>query len=438
MNIVENNKIQKAILVFIDIESLNKAERLENSYEEFFSLVKSSGAEIVDSLKLNQKAPLTSTFMTTGKLESIKNKIDYISTDLIIINHQLSASQNRNLEKFFNKRVIDKTELILDIFASRASSHIGKLQVELAQLNHLSTRLIRGWTHLERQKGGIGLRGPGETQLETDRRLINKRIKRLNLRLDKAHKQREINRYSRKKSRNRLVALVGYTNAGKTTLFNKLTESMQLAEDKLFATLDSVTRKNKNPEHGPILFSDTVGFISDLPTQLIESFKATLDELKSADLLLHVVDISDNDNKIKIKKVNDILEELELEDIPQIIVNNKIDMISNSKLKTLMKRKTKDIFLSAENESQFDNLHFFINETLFNGMYQGWISLESNLGNIRSMLFDMGCVKEEKVSDDGKMFANIKIGNDELEQLSKLKGFEICHDKDILFRSINT
>ena len=377
MNIVENNKIQKAILVFIDIESLNKAERLENSYEEFFSLVKSSGAEIVDSLKLNQKAPLTSTFMTIGKLESIKNKIDYISTDLIIINHQLSASQNRNLEKFFNKRVIDKTELILDIFASRASSHIGKLQVELAQLNHLSTRLIRGWTHLERQKGGIGLRGPGETQLETDRRLINKRIKRLNLRLDKAHKQREINRYSRKKSRNRLVALVGYTNAGKTTLFNKLTESMQLAEDKLFATLDSVTRKNKNPEHGPILFSDTVGFISDLPTQLIESFKATLDELKSADLLLHVVDISDNDNKIKIKKVNDILEELELEDIPQIIVNNKIDMISNSKLKTLMKRKTKDIFLSAENESQFDNLHFLINETLFNGMYQGINILEN-------------------------------------------------------------
>ena len=432
MNIVENNKIQKAILVFIDIESLNKAERLENSYEEFFSLVQSSGVEIVDSLKLNQKAPLTSTFMTTGKLENIKNKIEYINTDLIIINHQLSASQNRNLEKFFNKRVIDKTELILDIFASRASSHIGKLQVELAQLNHLSTRLIRGWTHLERQKGGIGLRGPGETQLETDRRLINKRIKRLNLRLDKAHKQREINRYSRKKSRNRLVALVGYTNAGKTTLFNKLTESMQLAEDKLFATLDSVTRKNKNPEHGPILFSDTVGFISDLPTQLIESFKATLDELKSADLLLHVVDISDNDNKIKIKKVNDILEELELEDIPQIIVNNKIDMISDSKLKTLMKRKTKDIFLSAENESQFDNLHFLINETLFNGMYQGWISLESNLGNIRSMLFDMGCVKEEKVSDDGKMFANIKIGNDELDQFIGMKGFQLCSDKDII------
>ncbi len=438
MKIVDNNKVQKAILVYIDVESLNKVERLENSYEEFYSLVLSSGVEIVDDLKLNQKTPIISSFIGIGKLENIKNKIDESHIDLIIINHQLSASQNRNLEKILNKRVIDKTELILDIFASRASSHIGKLQVELAQLNHLSTRLIRGWTHLERQKGGIGLRGPGETQLETDRRLINKRIKRLNSRLDKAHKQRQINRYSRKKSRNRLVALVGYTNAGKTTLFNKLTESKQLAEDKLFATLDSVTRKNKNPELGPILFSDTVGFISDLPTQLIESFKATLDELKSADLLLHIVDISDDDRKVKFAEVNKILYELGLERIPQIIVNNKIDMISNSKLEALIKRKPKEIYLSAENETEFDNLRYLINERLFNGIYQGWISLESNLGNIRSMLFDMGCIEEERVSTDGKMLANIKIGNDELEQLNKLKGFEICYDKDILFESVNT
>jgi len=438
MKIVDSNKIQKAILVYIDVESLNKVERLENSYEEFYSLVLSSGVEIVDDLKLNQKTPIISSFIGIGKLEHIKNKIDESHIDLIIINHQLSASQNRNLEKILNKRVIDKTELILDIFASRASSHIGKLQVELAQLNHLSTRLIRGWTHLERQKGGIGLRGPGETQLETDRRLINKRIKRLNSRLDKAHKQRQINRYSRKKSRNRLVALVGYTNAGKTTLFNKLTESKQLAEDKLFATLDSVTRKNKNPELGPILFSDTVGFISDLPTQLIESFKATLDELKSADLLLHIVDISDDDRKVKFAEVNKILYELGLERIPQIIVNNKIDMISNSKLEALIKRKPKEIYLSAENETEFDNLRYLINEKLFNGIYQGWISLESNLGNIRSMLFDMGCIEEESVSTDGKMLANIKIGNDELEQLNKLKGFEICYDKDILFESVNT
>ena len=257
----------------------------------------------------------------------------------MIINHELSASQTRNLEKFFNIRVIDKTELILDIFATRATSHIGKLQVELAQLKHLSTRLIRGWTHLERQKGGIGLRGPGETQLETDRRLINKRIKRLNMRLHKSHKQREINRYSRKKSRNKLVALVGYTNAGKTTLFNKLTDSSKLAEDKLFATLDSVTRKNINPKYGPILFSDTVGFISDLPTQLIQSFKATLDELKTADLLLHVVDANDHDYKSKMYEVNKILTDIGVMDIPQIIVNNKCDLINKTKLDVLKFKK---------------------------------------------------------------------------------------------------
>ena len=272
----------------------------------------SAGAEIVGKTSSKQKNPSISHFINKGKLDEIKALVESSCAELVIVNHQLSASQARNLELKLKVRVIDKTELILDIFASRATTHIGKLQVELAQLNHLSTRLIRGWTHLERQKGGIGLRGPGETQLETDRRLIGHRIKRLKSRLDKAHKQKQLNSYSRKKSRNKLVALVGYTNAGKTTLFNTLTNSKQHAEDKLFATLDSVTRKNIDPELGPILFSDTVGFISQLPTQLIESFKATLDELKSADLLLHVVDISDEDNKQKEIEVNKILEDLNL------------------------------------------------------------------------------------------------------------------------------
>ena len=299
-------------------------------------------------------------------------------------------------------------------------------------MKHLSTRLIRGWTHLERQKGGIGLRGPGETQLETDRRLIGKRIKRLNQRLEKSHKQKEINRYSRKKSRNKLVALVGYTNAGKTTLFNKLTESSQLAENKLFATLDSVTRKNKNPKYGPILFSDTVGFISDLPTQLIESFKATLDELKAADLLLHIVDVHDIDYKTKIQEVNNILCDIGVLNIPQIIVNNKCDLIDSSKIQSLKDRKHDEVFLSAENGNKFEDLRSKINMILFNGIYKGWISMEKNMGNIRSSLFDMGCVKEEKISQCGKMFAKIRIGNDELNELLDLKGFEVCHDKDIL------
>ena len=299
-------------------------------------------------------------------------------------------------------------------------------------MKHLSTRLIRGWTHLERQKGGIGLRGPGETQLETDRRLIGKRIKRLNQRLEKSHKQKEINRYSRQKSRNKLVALVGYTNAGKTTLFNKLTESSQLAENKLFATLDSVTRKNKNPKYGPILFSDTVGFISDLPTQLIESFKATLDELKAADLLLHIVDVHDIDYKTKIQEVNNILCDIGVLNIPQIIVNNKCDLIDSSKIQSLKDRKHDEVFLSAENGNKFEDLRSKINMILFNGIYKGWISMEKNMGNIRSSLFDMGCVKEEKISQCGKMFAKIRIGNDELNELLDLKGFEVCHDKDIL------
>ena len=438
MNLSERNTIESALLIYIDVDSFHKNESLENGFEEFYSLVKSSGLVVKELTRFKQKSPITSTFITSGKLEILKDTILSSEIDLIIVNHQLSASQNRNLENFFKKRVIDKTELILDIFASRASSHIGKLQVELAQLKHLSTRLIRGWTHLERQKGGIGLRGPGETQLETDRRLIGKRMKMLNTRLDKAHKQREINRYSRKKSRNKLVALVGYTNAGKTTLFNKLTESFQIAEDKLFATLDSVTRKNKNPEHGPILFSDTVGFISDLPTQLIESFKATLDELKTADLLLHVVDVSDTDYKIKINEVNKILFDLSLNDIPQVIVNNKCDLISYSKTDSLINRNSNQVYISAENQTEFDELRSIISSHLFNGIYKGWVSIDNNLGNIRSLLFDMGCVREEKVSSNGTMFANIKIGNDELDQFINLNGFELCSDEDILFKSVKT
>ena len=430
--IIKEDKLQNVFSLFVEIESHKNFDKLENEFEEFQSLITSADLVIVDKLLHKQKSPLINTFISKGKLEEIKNIIKDQDIDLLIINHQLSASQNRNLEIFFNVRVIDKTELILDIFASRASSYIGKLQVELAQLKHLSTRLIRGWTHLERQKGGIGLRGPGETQLETDRRLIGKRIKRLNERLDKSHKQRKINRYARKKSRNKLVALVGYTNAGKTTLFNKLTESKQVAENRLFATLDSVTRKNKNPKYGPILFSDTVGFISDLPTQLIESFKATLDELKSADLLLHVVDVSDPDYKAKINEVNNILQDLNLIDIPQVNINNKCDLLPLSKIDIYKTRKEDEIFISAENDDGFDELRSRINNELFQGIYRGWISMDNNLGNIRSKLFDMGCIEEESISDCGKMLANIKIGNDELDQFVNIKGFKLWHDKDIL------
>ena len=428
--IVEQKQISKTLLVFLDIESLRTGEELDDIYGEFYDLVNSAGAEIVGKTSSRQKNPSISHFINKGKLDEIKDLVESSCAELVIVNHQLSASQARNLELKLKVRVIDKTELILDIFASRATTHIGKLQVELAQLNHLSTRLIRGWTHLERQKGGIGLRGPGETQLETDRRLIGHRIKRLKSRLDKAHKQKQLNSYSRKKSRNKLVALVGYTNAGKTTLFNTLTNSKQHAEDKLFATLDSVTRKNIDPELGPILFSDTVGFISQLPTQLIESFKATLDELKSADLLLHVVDISDEDNKQKEIEVNKILEDLNLQSIPQIRVNNKCDL-KQQKSKAICE-EAKEVWVSAQKNIGIDDLRKIINIELFNGIYKGWISLEASLGKTRAKLFRMGCINEEKISPTGKIFAHINIGIDELNNFVGINGFALCDDKDIL------
>ena len=431
--IVEKKLIPKTLIIFLDIESLRTGDELENIYEEFYELVISAGAEIVEKSISKQKTPSVSHFIGKGKLDEIKHLVETSCAELVIVNHQLSASQARNLELQLKVRVIDKTELILDIFASRATTHIGKLQVELAQLNHLSTRLIRGWTHLERQKGGIGLRGPGETQLETDRRLIGHRIKRLKSRLDKSHKQKQLNSYSRKKSRNKLVALVGYTNAGKTTLFNRLTNSKQLAEDKLFATLDSVTRKNIDPELGPILFSDTVGFISDLPTQLIESFKATLDELQSADLLLHVVDISDIDHRQKEAEVNKILEELNLESIPQIRINNKCDLKGISH--QVKKEEEKEVWISAEKNKGIEDLREMINTQLFNGIYRGWISLEPSLGNIRAKLFRMGCVDEEKVSDTGKIYTYIHIGQDELKSFIDIEGFALCEDKDIILES---
>jgi GTP-binding protein HflX len=433
--IIEQTPISKTLIVFLEVESLKTGHELENDFEEFQELVNSAGAEIVDKSYSKQGKPSISHFINKGKLEEIKNKVQQTKVDLAIVNHQLSASQARNLELYLKIRVIDKTELILDIFASRATTHIGKLQVELAQLNHLSTRLIRGWTHLERQKGGIGLRGPGETQLETDRRLIGHRIKRLKSRLDKAHKQKQLNSYSRKKSRNKLVALVGYTNAGKTTLFNSLTNSKQQAEDKLFATLDSVTRKNIDPELGPILFSDTVGFISQLPTQLIESFKATLDELKSADLLLHVVDASDVDRKQKEVEVNKILIDLDLEKIPQIRINNKCDLVEKLCNKEHSNQISKEVWISAEKNIGITELRDLINKELFNGIYKGWVSLESSLGKIRSKLFRMGCINEEKISSTGQIYAHIDIGRDELDRFIGVNGFALCEDKDILLEN---
>ena len=375
------------------------------------------------------RRPSPNFFVKQGKVEEIRELTRAHKATLVIFNNELTPSQERNLEKFLGARVLDRTSLILDIFATRASSHIGKLQVELAQLTHLSTRLVRGWSHLERQKGGIGLRGPGETQLETDRRLIGHRIKSLKKRLDKAHNQKEVNRYARRKGKEMVVALVGYTNAGKTTLFNYLTENDLYAANKPFATLDSVTRKNSKPELKNILFSDTVGFISNLPTQLVESFKATLDDLSSADLLLHVVDISDKDHRFKVKEVEKILKELGLSDKPVIRVNNKCDKLDITRLEDLSKNDKDQVWLSSKTYEGFQSLFDAINLNLKGEISANWIRLNPELGWLRSQLYASGGVLEERISDEGLIELHLESFQNDLIKLLEIEGFTLIEKK---------
>ena len=424
---------QKAVIVQVEFPKRRERSSSLKAFDEFRELVLSSGAEISDEDFSKQVKPTSGLFITKGKAERIKDSLEQTESELVIFNHDLTPSQERNLENIFEARVLDRTGLILDIFAVRASSHIGKLQVELAQLSHLSTRLVRGWSHLERQKGGIGLRGPGETQLETDRRLINQRIKNIKNKLSKSHKQREINRYSRKKSNKTLVALVGYTNAGKTTLFNLLTESQLYVANKLFATLDSITRKNSVSGLEDVLFSDTVGFISDLPTELIESFKATLNELKSADILVHVVDISDPDFIYKTEQVFLILKELGISNIPCIRVNNKSDKVDIKvdidEISEGTSNNNNEVWVSALKNTGMENL---VNSIQFNRkkfMIKEWIELQPNQGKIRSKLYSLGRVLEETTSERGLIQLQLEIDKSELNSLISNKGIDLKNNK---------
>lgn len=311
----------RAVLVGIDFDDRD----FEASLAELLLLVKSAGADPVGTITGKRSSPDPAYFVGTGKAEEVRLALVDQKADLVIFNHALSPAQQRNLEKLFGVRVIDRTSLILDIFAQRAKSHEGKVQVELAQLQHLSTRLIRGWTHLERQKGGIGLRGPGETQLETDRRLLGDRVKALRARLDKLRKQHATQRRARGRSDTLSISLVGYTNAGKSTLFNALSKAGVFAADQLFATLDTTSRRVYMGEAGNVVISDTVGFIRELPHQLVAAFRTTLEETIHADLLLHVVDASSAMRMEQIDQVNNVLKEIGADHIPQILVWNKID-----------------------------------------------------------------------------------------------------------------
>ena len=312
------------VLVSVDFNEPDYAESLH----ELRQLVTSAGMNVRATVEGKRSTPDAKLFIGSGKADELKLVLEASETSLVAFNHDLSPSQQRNLERLLQAKVLDRTGLILDIFAQRAKSHEGKLQVELAQLEHLSTRLVRGWTHLERQKGGIGVRGgPGETQLEIDRRLLRVRVKQLREKLVKLKQQRNMQRRARKRSGLMTVSLVGYTNAGKSTLFNLLTRSGVHAADQLFATLDTTSRKVYMGENSPIVLSDTVGFIKHLPTTLIEAFGATLEEATQADLLLHVVDISSTNRESQITQVNLVLAEIGALKVPQIVILNQIDKL---------------------------------------------------------------------------------------------------------------
>ena len=419
-------KKERVILASVRINGNRPLWSHKESLIELGNLTSSVGGDVVCKISQNLKKP-NHTYLGSGKLEELRDIKEF---DTLICDDELTPTQQRNLESALNgKKVLDRTALILDVFATRARTSEGRLQVELAQNQYLLPRLQGQWTHLERLGGGIGTRGPGETQLETDRRLINQRIKNIKNRLNKSHKQREVNRYSRNKGNQTLVALVGYTNAGKTTLFNLLTESQLYAADKLFATLDSVTRKNSVTGLDDILFSDTVGFISNLPTELIESFKATLDELKSADLLVHVVDISDPDFIYKTEQVSLILRELGISDIPCIRVNNKSDKVEMEINNTKGSSADNEIWISALNNIGLNDLVNSIQLNRKKSMVKEWVELQPNQGKNRAKLYSLGRVLEETTSDTGLIQLQLEIDKKELGNL--------ISDKDINLKKNN-
>ena len=343
----------RAALVGVDFGKAGFAESLN----ELSLLSSSAGAEPVITITGKRASPDAALFVGSGKADEIAHAILDHQLDLVIFNHALSPAQQRNLERRLEINVVDRTSLILDIFAQRAQSHEGKVQVELAQLQHLATRLVRGWTHLERQKGGIGLRGPGETQLETDRRLIGARVKALRQRLEKLQRQRETQRKPRGRGNTFSVSLVGYTNAGKSTLFNAIAKAGVYVADQLFATLDTTSRRIYLEEVGNVVMSDTVGFIRDLPHQLVAAFRATLEETIHADLLLHVVDSSSPTRMEQISQVNQVLKEIGADHIPQLLVWNKIDINGlDSSLDRGEYGKITRVFVSAQTGSGLDLL----------------------------------------------------------------------------------
>lgn len=398
-------------------------DQMREDPREFQELVRSANVESVAFITVTSSKITPRYFVGVGKLDEIRQQVMAAEADVVLFNHTLSPSQERNLEAELKCRVVDRTGLILDIFAQRARTHEGKLQVELAQLEYMSTRLVRGWTHLERQKGGVGLRGPGETQLETDRRLLRARIKSIQARLEKVRKQRDQTRRSRQRADIPLVSLVGYTNAGKSTLFNTITQSDVFAADQLFATLDPTLRRLQISELGPVILADTVGFIRHLPHKLVQAFRATLEESAMADLLLHVIDCADPERQGNIQQVHNVLEEIKAHEIPQLQVYNKIDLLG---MAPRIDRDEKDrpyrVWISAKEEKGLDLLQRAIAELLGDDLVHEFLPIPHNLGRLRARLYAMGVVQSESYNDEGLPVLEVRMPKMELQRLILQEG----------------
>ncbi|HLA74369.1 MAG TPA: ribosome rescue GTPase HflX [Gammaproteobacteria bacterium] len=440
---------ERAILVHLYFHGEGEREELAELQE----LAQTAGATVVATITGTRHKPDPKYFVGSGKAEQIRATVVAEQADVVLFNHTLSPAQERNLEQLLQCRVIGRTGLILDIFAQRASTYEGKLQVELAQLQHMSTRLVRGWTHLERQKGGIGLRGPGETQLETDRRLLGERIKQINKRLKKVGVQRDQSRKSRRKAALFTASLVGYTNTGKSTLFNRLTGASVYAANKLFATLDPTLRRVELPQGGAVIVADTVGFIRHLPHDLVAAFRSTLEETREADVLLHVIDAHDEHRHANIEQVNQVLQQIGAENVPQIEVYNKIDLLADTEphVERDEQGRVRRVWLSAVSGKGLDLLLLALAECSrarvvpqtgvlgtvedVAGEYGGidadadnvikdtsqvvrrQVCLPPTAGRLRAELFRLGAVRDEHLNDLGEWIMDLELWPRNLEHL---------------------
>ena len=414
---------ERAILVRIGLGQPPDAEELG----EFSALARSAGAIPVATITGNRKTPEPRYFIGSGKAEEIRERAKAESADLVLVDHELSPSQERNLEQLIGQRVLDRTGLILDIFARRARSAEGKLEVELAQLRHLSTRLVRGWTHLERQKGGIGLRGPGETQLETDRRLVGKRIRTLAAKLETLAQRRDTGRQVRKRVPVPGVALIGYTNAGKSTLFSALTGADAYVADQLFATLDPTVRRLRLPHTPDLVVADTVGFVRDLPHELVAAFRSTLMEAREADLLLHVVDAADPEREQRIAQVDELVAGIGAASIPQLRIYNKIDRLGRApEVMRDASGQPSAIWLSAAAGTGVGFLRAALQEIFGQAAMRLAVVLPPSQGRLRARLYELRLVRAEEALAEGETRLIVESSHQELEALCREAGVDFA------------